>query len=380
MKTILSFGDSLRVSTGYGIVNEHVLKYLAKRYIIYHYGIGHAEPLEQIQKNLFQTPGYVGYPGCAGNILQWANKLNPEYVFTSNDYFMWNYLASSLKNKTTLVSYSIIDGPYAAEFYKPIIEQIDIPVVATEYAKHQLKEINIDAKVIPHGVDTEIFNSQHSNEYREHLKWTDKFVYLSVNRNIWRKTIPYLLMAFKKVKEIYPDSILVLLMAPVEPGGYDLNSYIRILGLTNKDVMFHSSYTSVVENLSPNELAGVYKAADAFVTSSLGEGFGLPILESMACGTPVIGPRNSSFPELITNRGYLYECAKNLDDSDVIIPTTFKDTSYFLKVPDVQDLFNKMIDARENNEKRLEYSKKAEKFAKELDWKKILPKWDEIFK
>jgi glycosyltransferase involved in cell wall biosynthesis len=56
-----------------------------------------------------------------------------------------------------------------------------------------------------------------------------------------------------------------------------------------------------------SDLPGIYLLADFVVLPSLLEGFGLPALESMACGTPVIAADNSSFPEVIGNAGILVD-------------------------------------------------------------------------
>lgn len=55
------------------------------------------------------------------------------------------------------------------------------------------------------------------------------------------------------------------------------------------------------------DLPALYSAASLFVYPSLYEGFGLPILEAMACGTPVIAARQSSLPEVVGNDGLLVD-------------------------------------------------------------------------
>lgn len=56
-----------------------------------------------------------------------------------------------------------------------------------------------------------------------------------------------------------------------------------------------------------NELPLWYNAADAFVYPSVYEGFGLPPLEAMACGTPVIASNASSLPEVVSDAGLLVD-------------------------------------------------------------------------
>jgi glycosyltransferase involved in cell wall biosynthesis len=51
----------------------------------------------------------------------------------------------------------------------------------------------------------------------------------------------------------------------------------------------------------------LYRGADCFVFPSRGEGFGLPPLEAMACGTPVVASRAASIPEVVGDAGVLVD-------------------------------------------------------------------------
>lgn len=59
----------------------------------------------------------------------------------------------------------------------------------------------------------------------------------------------------------------------------------------------------LTDYLKDNELIALYSGAEIFVYVSFYEGFGLPVLESIACGCPVIVSKNSSMAEIVENAG-----------------------------------------------------------------------------
>jgi glycosyltransferase involved in cell wall biosynthesis len=62
-----------------------------------------------------------------------------------------------------------------------------------------------------------------------------------------------------------------------------------------------------LRQVSTDDLVLLYNAASLFVFPSLYEGFGLPPLEAMACGTPVIAANNSSIPEIVGDAALLFD-------------------------------------------------------------------------
>lgn len=109
------------------------------------------------------------------------------------------------------------------------------------------------------------------------------------------KNIGNLLKAFN-ILDCKKDCILVLVGKAF--ANYKLKEQEEQLGI--KQSVF---YTGLV---SKEELVDLYNLANIFVFPSLYEGFGIPLLEAMACGTPVVAANNSSIPEVVGNAALLF--------------------------------------------------------------------------
>jgi glycosyltransferase involved in cell wall biosynthesis len=80
-----------------------------------------------------------------------------------------------------------------------------------------------------------------------------------------------------------------------------------------------NEYVHILEKVDDEDLCYLYNFADVFVFPTLYEGFGLPPVEAMACGTPVIASNNSSLPEAVGDAGILINPADEEDLTAAII-------------------------------------------------------------
>ena len=115
-----------------------------------------------------------------------------------------------------------------------------------------------------------------------------------------RKNVQTLLRAFAQVIAETPQDGLTLVIAGGKGwGGEDYMSTVGALKLHA-----HVRFAGYVED---EHLPELYRSALLFVYPSLYEGFGLPVLEAMACGTPVITSNRASLPEVAGDAALLVD-------------------------------------------------------------------------
>jgi len=186
-------------------------------------------------------------------------------------------------------------------------------ITISEYSKNDLIEkYKIDPekiKVIHLGYDNDLYKLV--DDQGKILSVLNKYVIsrpylLFIGRLEQKKNVLGLIEAFNILKKLgeYKDLKLVLVGRP----GYKFGSIeekIKEYGLENSVL--------VLGWVPQKDLAYLLNGAEAFVLPSFFEGFGLPILEAMACGTPVLASNRASIPEVAGGAAELFD-PKNTED------------------------------------------------------------------
>lgn len=156
---------------------------------------------------------------------------------------------------------------------------------------------------IPSGIDMECFHPvQHARS-----KIVQKYPQLNDHAGPWllyvgselpRKNLSVLWEALAVLRVNHPNLLLIKIGAP---GGdrFRQASIQAIRALNLEDVTFFN------EGITNSDLALFYNAADLLVHPSKLEGFGFPVLEAMACGTPVVCADAGSLPEVSGGAAFL---------------------------------------------------------------------------
>ena len=134
----------------------------------------------------------------------------------------------------------------------------------------------------------EIPEKSELQELRRRYGLKDRFI-LSVGQLHKRKNIPGLLQAYQRLAAHSPLNVQLVLAGGEGDGAAEVREAVRQIGRDR--VVFTGC-------LPDEDLLRFYHAAECLVYPSFYEGFGLPVLEAMACGCPVITSNVSSLPEV----------------------------------------------------------------------------------
>jgi glycosyltransferase involved in cell wall biosynthesis len=183
-------------------------------------------------------------------------------------------------------------GDYA-EMKKKAITSAHSIICVSENTKHDLLRyysISEDRiTVIPHASEIDISLSYGDESVPEQ----PYFLYVG-SRAVY-KNFDHLLKSFAKVLITTPDVQLCVVGPPFT------SDELRLI--TDLKLGLHLQYYGAT---SDRHLAKLYRCSLAFVYPSLYEGFGIPPLEAMSCGTPAIVSNTSSLPEVVADAGLLF--------------------------------------------------------------------------
>jgi glycosyltransferase involved in cell wall biosynthesis len=267
------------------------------------------------------------------------------------------------------------------------LEFFDVLVTYTEFGRNDVirlrPELKSKLKVIPHGNNSKDFYPLPEEEKIKFRKEyfgenADKFIITNVNRNQPRKDIPTTIFSFIEAKKNWsyelPEPFLYLHMHSNDPMGWDLRGVF-----IQTDLVEGKDYKLLPEEY---ELSGadtetvnkIYNASDVFLTTTMGEGWGLTFSEAAACKIPIVAPFTTSFMEM-SNQGknaymlYNINPACNLDN-------VIREQCDPFEVAEVLEEVANSINTPEHKAK-LENNYN---WVKKLEWKNVCKSWIEYFK
>jgi len=187
------------------------------------------------------------------------------------------------------------------------LRHADLIIADSESTRHDvLRLLHADpAKIVtvPLGVSPLYRPLDDVHTIRQTYRLPERFI-LFVGVLEPRKNLVTLLRAFRMVRDRgWPHSLVIV----GRKGWMYANLFQEVERLNLRDHVIFTGYVPEAD------LPGLFNAAEFFVYPSVYEGFGLPVLEALACGIPVITSNRSSLPEIVGDAGILID-PNNVDE------------------------------------------------------------------
>ncbi len=370
---VLWMSDGCSLATGFGRVGREITRRLAEHPSLELASVAWGEPR---QAALAPSQFVRVYPSAAHaygqDVIAIAvSEFKPDVVVSLGELRMVEWLARHpVRNKFRWVAYIPLDGGPFYPPWAPAISEMHEIVAMSEFGRDILQSGSPSRRVrrIYHGVDTECFRPLSTrSELKRHPRFDGRFVIGCVARNQARKNLPALILAYADMAKRHSDLHLYLHSTPSEMS-FDLENLLKRFKLQGRADLASPDLT-VNAALKDPQLNELYNLFDVMALPTCAEGFGLPILESLAAGVPVVATNCSACPELVAGRGELAR-----------VMTTVISTGNILEqaIVDVDDLARCIEKLYLSPALRAEYSRAGRTFAETLSWDRLMPQWFEV--
>ena len=244
--------------------------------------------------------------------MDWSNG-NPELPSLLMTLFdVWPLKSKSLEMVANIASWTPIDHAPCPEDVVAWCARPNVkPIAMSRFGEKMLNDADVDCFYIPHGIesvfnpDAKFVNGDKQFTGRQLMGDIpdDKFVVMmnaaNKGQSPSRKSFAENLLAFGIFAQDKPDALLYLhTEKDGAMGGVNLTALLHACGIREEQYKIVDQY-AYRTGFPQQALASMYAAADVLLSASMGEGFGLAVIEAQACGTRVIVSDFTAQPELV---------------------------------------------------------------------------------
>ena len=315
-------------------------------------------------------------------------QLRPDAIilFTDPRFFIWIWeMADEIRQICPITYWHLWDNDPWPDFNRVLYESTDL-INCINWPTYQMVKERFPEKTnyIPHAVPRDLYKPLPEETVKLFKKKLvgenriDDFLVGYVSRNARRKMPGDIIVAWKmfldelEKKHGHRKATLVMHTEPLDPEGPNLYHVVEAMNVQNNVIFSKSRIVFEEMNL-------LYNSFDTIVNRSCNEGFGLPTLESMMCGKPIItiktGGLTRQVEDLETNEQFgigLEPEVRSLVGNQMV-PYIYED---LISHKTLSDAFMKMHEM--GPEARKELGLKAMAHAhKDYDINDVVQKWDE---
>ncbi len=300
---MMSWRSIMNFPSGYAVSAKNYMLALDKKNVDirykYAYGPGTPFPVEEPESGNNYIANIIRNRPFSANC--------PQVVYGQGDVFEHN-------NGKYRIGFTMLETTGIPEEWVRQCNMMDEVWVPSSFNVDTFRNSGVTVPIytIPLGIDPNYYNPK-IKSYKHHSKYT----FLSVFEWGERKAPEVLLRAYSKAFS-KKDDVLLICKVINNDGSVDVQNEISKMGLMGPDspdivLLYNTKFEDY-------EMSCLYRSADCFVIATRGEGWGMPILEAMACGLPAIATNWSSQTDFFNEEvGYPID-VKRLIDAEAKCP------------------------------------------------------------
>ena len=334
----------------------HNLGYEVKVLGLGYTGQEHGEPFSIIPCNTLQDTG-----GYMNNLkITWG----AEIIIVALDIhrFQESIFPAARKLGLKYICITPLESDPLCITWANLLGEMEKVFFISEFGTKEAQKAGVKAEHLDVGIDTKAWRLRTHEEYEQVRNSlgidSDEFVVMTVADNQERKALGRGFQILANLKNLHGVKIRhILVTREHSQVGWKLYDLAYELDLSSELRVFQSGMPFA-------DLYTLYCAADAYLSCSKGEGLGVPVMESMAIGIPVVANTTGALTELLSDdRGWLVKW-----DSWYYDPFG-NQRRYDISVDDAVE---KLLDIKNNPEKTVSRMLNARKFMEGKDWKKSI--------
>jgi len=313
---VVWYSNAPWAATGYGQQTAQVIQRLAKEdhQIAVHAMYGLAGSVSTWNGFKMYPQGLATYSDdvVVAHTMEWASQdlSTPTLLMTLFD--VWVLKSDSLKELKNIASWVPIDHQPAPPDVLDWCARDNVkPIAMSKFGSRMLNIACIDHLYVPHAIEpvfkpTETVALADGGKMtgRKFMGWEeDRFVISMVATNKGsqpaRKAWAENILAYSIFAKDHPDAVLYLYTEPMGAmSGINLIQLLDACGVSSDKYKIVDQY-AYRHGMPQNLMAAMYTASDVLLACSMGEGFGIPVIEAQACGCRVIVSNFTAQPELV---------------------------------------------------------------------------------
>lgn len=311
-----------------GIMQRKAMPFLARIHKLLDYGL--LPPINLwLGRGVYLFTNFARYPLLSAKsatiVYDISYEIVPQFVDANNARYLSKVVHKAVKKSDLIITISNYTKKEIVEFYKVSPDKIMVAYPA------------VDRRDFYRRSGWEIDKVKHK------YGLPDNYV-LFVGNIEPRKNITTLIDAYNKLPRSYSNKFPLLLVGA--------NGWLSEAIFDKLEIAKQNGYSVVRPNsyIDDDDMPAVYSGASMLVYPSHYEGFGMPPLEAMSCGVPVITSDNTSLPEVVGEAGIL---VKSTDEKGI--------TKSMLKLMTDKKLRKKMIEKGYAQSNKFSWDESAQK-------------------